>query len=404
MAALFTLYVVSLATSMSGMEVFGWLLAAGVGVWLVRHRPRVTVPPYSRPLLAFVAVMVTGILLSDMPAVEKLHAVGRARFFILYAALYVFLRHHPAGASRRWITVLGVVTAIVGVYGVAQHFVPLDLVRPTGKKIVMYAVEETKTGPLVLGTFNHHLTFANAYLFFACLFVSLGVGALPRVTWKLPLGILLFVLCLWTESRAAWVAVPISALVITAGRHWKAAAVCLGLCFAAMGISYATDGGFRERVDRTIFKKDDLYNLGPRMRLWRAQREMFREHPVLGIGWDNNERHAKEYVDRLFPDRSDNFYGHAHSELLQILVTTGVLGMAAFLWLWVEVFTRGARLVVAYPREKEERWIALGLVTAFVGFHIQGATQWNFGDAEVLHNVVFFWAVLAAMPLPPYNK
>ena len=38
------------------------------------------------------------------------------------------------------------------------------------------------------------------------------------------------------------------------------------------------------------------------------------------------------------------------------------------------------------------------LLAAFIGFHVQGLTQWNFGDAEVAHNVVFFWALAAAMP------
>jgi len=28
---------------------------------------------------------------------------------------------------------------------------------------------------------------------------------------------------------------------------------------------------------------------------------------------------------------------------------------------------------------------------------IQGLTQWNFGDAEVLHNLIFFWAIVAVL-------
>jgi O-antigen ligase len=143
--------------------------------------------------------------------------------------------------------------------------------------------------------------------------------------------------------------------------------------------------------------RDDLYNLGPRQRLWKAQLVMFREHPLIGVGWNNNERKAKEVVDRLYPEQRENFYGHAHSVPLQILSTTGLLGFAAFVWIWVEIFRAASQVLAQRSRDQIEHWLARGLIVGFVGFNIQGLTQWNFGDAEVLHNVVFFWAVIAAL-------
>jgi O-antigen ligase len=147
--------------------------------------------------------------------------------------------------------------------------------------------------------------------------------------------------------------------------------------------TYFADNGFKQRFDRTVFQKDDFYNLGPRTRLWHAQWEIFKDHPWIGVGYNNNERLAKTYVDRLYPSRSDNFYGHAHNTPLQILATTGLLGSIAYLWLWGTIF---------WSLYQKRSW---GLIAAFVGFQIQGLTQWNFGDAEVVHSLMFFWALAA---------
>jgi putative inorganic carbon (HCO3(-)) transporter len=261
----------------------------------------------------------------------------------------------------------------------------------------MYAVQDEKIGPLVVGTFNHHLTFSNIYIFYACLFTSVGLFLLPRKWWVLGMGAFLYVLVFWTESRAAWVAIPITLLLIASFKSKKAVAICIGIALVLGFTFLKVDPGFRERLGRTFVKKDGLYHLGARARLWDAQLEMFKEHPILGIGFNNNERRSKEFVDKLFPDTKNNFYGHAHSEILQIMASMGILGLLAFLWLWFEVFRDCIVSLKRWPRASLEYWIALGCFAAFVGFHVQGITQWNFGDAEVLHNVLFFWAVVAIL-------
>ena len=158
--------------------------------------------------------------------------------------------------------------------------------------------------------------------------------------------------------------------------------------------------GFRARFDRTVVRPEKHYSLSARSKLWHANWEMFKEHPVIGIGYNNNERKAQEYVDRLYPENiDDNFYGHAHSTPLQILATTGLLGFAIYLLLWFAVFRKTVTLAFQ-PIMCREKWLGIGLLAGFIGFHVQGITQWNFGDAEVLHNLMFIWALLATLPEP----
>ncbi|MBI4402531.1 MAG: O-antigen ligase family protein [Deltaproteobacteria bacterium] len=395
---LFALYVLSLATSMSGMELFSTLLAFSVLCLLIARKgirsTEKLLPPFWKPMLAFLLVVLAGIILGEATVREKLYDIGRMRFFLLYAVLFYYF--HYFSDNYGWLKVLFVTTLFVAVYGICQHFIPLDIFRPAGKKIVLYAIDDQKLGSLVLGTFNHHLTFANIYLLYAGLFLALGLFYFPAKKWLLLHGALLCLLCIWTESRAAWIATPVVVAIVASGKSKKVGLIALASVIGVLLVVYATDKGFQQRFQRTFIQQDDFYNLGPRTRLWIAQWHMFKQHPILGVGWNNNERQAKQYVDKLFPEIRERFYGHAHSTPLQILSTTGLLGFGCYLWLWVEIFSTLSQALRKITKRKIEWWLALALLGGFFGFHIQGLTQWNFGDAEVTHNLVFFWAVLAA--------
>ena len=390
------LYTVALTTSMSGMEIFSAALLLALLIFFWRkgsggNSSPIPIPPFMAPLLAFVSVALVGILSAETSAQIKLYDIGRMRFFlILYPVLFYSLFYFDP--RRHWLRALIFATAVIGIYGFFQHFIPLDLVRPEGKKIYLYAIQSEEIGPLVLGTFNHHLTFSNIYYLYACLFFSLALLGGRTRKGLTALSLLLFLLCVWTQSRAAWVSVPLGMLIIVWARGRRFFLVTCGLLAAAFSILYFCDHGFHERLHRTTEARDDLYSLGPRKRLWLAQWEFFSSHRWFGVGYNNNERMAKPMVDRLYPNRTDNFYGHAHSTPLQILATTGIFGMAAYLWLWFAIFRK--LWILRRSNVPVQAAIAYGLLAAFIGFHLQGLTQWNFGDAEVIHNFVFLWAVL----------
>jgi len=384
---LLILYVLSLATSMGGMELFSSLLAVSFLLGgLKRNLPTL---PFWKPLVGFVVVMATSIVLGEAPLEGKLYDLGRIRFFLLFPVLFYSLSDHDP--EHRWLRWLSGITLLVAIYGFFQHFMPLDLFRPEGKKVYLYAIQSEKIGPLVTGTFNHHLTFANIYLLYGCLIGAMALS-IPGVLH----ATLLFLVTFWTQSRAAWAAIPVCAFGLAVARG-RRAALFLTLALLVVGpVFYLTDSGFRERLRRTVWVPDDHYDLSERTRIWNLNWERFKQSPILGVGWNNNERFCAREMKRLYPDRTDLFCGHAHSEVLQILATTGIAGLAFFLWLWGKVFIAALQAFRAYPPGTKKS-MALGLLVGFVGFHIQGVTQWNFGDAEVLHNVLFFWAVIALL-------
>lgn len=96
----------------------------------------------------------------------------------------------------------------------------------------------------------------------------------------------------------------------------------------------------------------------------------FKERPLLGYGYKNYEPKSttiKERYDITYPDS----VGHAHSNYLEHLASTGVLGFVAFvafvlLWLYESYQLNGALFIFV------------------LNFFISGFTQYTFGDGENL--------------------
>ncbi|MCB0405383.1 MAG: O-antigen ligase family protein [Bdellovibrionales bacterium] len=392
----FGLYVLSLPLSISGMEIFSSLLVVLLLVrwWLTRDR--LETPPFAKPLALFMGVAALSALFGLKPSFsEKLADVASLRFFALYFFLYYQLRLYTR--SRYWLWILFVATLVVGVYGVFQHFTPLDLIRPHGKKIIHYAVEELSLGPRVLGTFDWHLSFANVYLLYASAFLSLALSMFPRQWWRLLHASLLCVVVVWTSSRIAWFATSVTVVLCACTRGWRALAVAVGLVVLVLLGSFATSAGMRERLRRTVEGTNPGYNFSQRQCVWEIHRDIFLDHPVLGIGFHNNGFLSDKYVEGSCIGYVERAVGNAHSTPLEILASTGILGALAYVWFWFSVFLWGLRRYLILEPATKDRAFGWGCLVALLGFNLQGVSHLNIYEPIIAHNLAFFLALLANM-------
>lgn len=111
-------------------------------------------------------------------------------------------------------------------------------------------------------------------------------------------------------------------------RTYFAAAVILAASVMAVGIGTA------------------LYRMNPasasgRIMVWDIALEMATDHPLLGVGKDRFAAEYLEYQGRYLahPEQAEKAYmavdiKHAHSEYLQALCETGVVGALLFVFLW----------------------------------------------------------------------
>lgn len=117
---------------------------------------------------------------------------------------------------------------------------------------------------------------------------------------------------------------------------------------------------------------------------------MWRRHPVLGLRPGGVKREHESYA---LPEAVKKRTGHVHNTPLQILVERGVLGFAAWLWLWIAFYAHAIGRLRRLPVEAvRERTLAMGALAAITGFLVGGLSEYNFGDSEV---VMVAWAIMA---------
>ncbi len=115
--------------------------------------------------------------------------------------------------------------------------------------------------------------------------------------------------------------------------------------------------------------------------MWRDTVPVITERPLLGHGPDNFaepfERHEGEDLRAFF---GEQVVDKAHNEILQIAATTGLLGLAAYLWIFVSYFRH------AYH---SGGWPLLALSGGVLAYILQLQTAFT-----TIATGVTFWAIL----------
>jgi O-antigen ligase len=159
------------------------------------------------------------------------------------------------------------------------------------------------------------------------------------------------------------------------------------LLAVAAGLAFAVAPDLRAHATH-MFSLEGT-NAG-RVGIYRANLDIVRAHPGLGLGFGRYRSAAVPYyVAHPEADRRS----HAHNDYLQLAAEAGLAGLAAFGLLFATALLRGWPAVAAAPDGLT--WAATagawaGLVTFLVG----GLTQYNLGDNEV---ALGMWTALAIL-------
>ncbi len=122
-----------------------------------------------------------------------------------------------------------------------------------------------------------------------------------------------------------------------------------------------------------------------RLALWRAGWEMFKDHPVFGVG----DIDLREYYIQYKRPYDKEIQGHMHNNFVHVLVTLGAFGFIAVIFLFVKIILLELKI---YSERKTIPFIssyALGAIGCFAAFLFSGLTEMNFGDHEIITLVWF---------------
>jgi len=202
------------------------------------------------------------------------------------------------------------------------------------------------------------------------------LAAVGRLTGPVGLCALLGAALVMSWSRGAWLGAAAGGLAILLAwpRRWwvgvglVAGGAAVGLLALQMGALPASVAdrlmGFTELTQTFDVRGVDItsanYAVTERLAHWQAAQEMARFHPWVGIGFGNYAAVYPDYALMNWPEP----LGHAHNYYLNLLAEIGVIGLAAYLALWVVVIAvtwRTTRRSEGLPRA-----MALGLLGVWV--------------------------------------
>jgi len=122
-----------------------------------------------------------------------------------------------------------------------------------------------------------------------------------------------------------------------------------------------------------------------RLALWRAGWEIFKDHPLFGVGDIGLDKYYVKYKRPY----DKEIHGHLHNNYFHFLATLGLFGFLALSYLFIMIIIKIFRI---YKSSKETPFIAsysLGALAAFVSILIAGLSEVNFWDHEIATLIYF---------------
>jgi O-antigen ligase len=376
--------VLGLTLSISVSQIALGALAA----WVLLARRARRIPALHAPLLAPIAVFAAWSLVAALASERPLESLYLSKSLLNLAALFVIVNALPdAATARRFATWLLIALAGLATLAVVQ----VAACPGTG------AAAPTTT---LAGEFMRKCARARG---FYSIYMTLGgvlamalTAALPRLArmpaeawWLGPAWAIGVAALGLTYVRGAWLgfAAGTVAAVAGLGRRGLIAAVAVAVLVPALLVGLP---GVGERFRTIGNAADDTTR--DRLAMLEAGRRLGVENPVIGVG-PGQLKHV--YARVAPPEALRRSTSHLHNTPLQILVERGIVGLAAWLWIFVAFLVRGTAILRRLPRGASvDRALVLGSLAAIVTFLIAGLFEYNFGDAEVL------LVAMALMALP----
>ena len=401
------LYIIATWTSMAGMEIFGWLtflisvtyMARGATDEPLRFKDFNPAMPWKGCFL-LLAITAIGLAVNGTAKTEYVQDFGSMRWmFLFFSSSFALAVKPPTLKGYRLFLIC---TSIIAIYAIFQSFTGIDLVRP-GQHRAVQPLDDTLNHPLwrSAGLFGSPLAYAYIVGQHVCLplaMLLLTFENRKKYGWlfwgSLAAYILICLSLITTFTRGVWIAMAVAHLFVALLVSRKVFAGILVAGAALMTALYAFVPIFQYRIG-TLFHAGYQSN-SDRVFIWKYNWEMFKDYPIFGIGYQENENRAGEYVTRM--GHPDAFTGHAHNNVIQMLSGTGVTGLLAWLFIVGFMIWLNWRLWRNLPKELLwPRAIALGCLGAQITLHIGGMTECNFKAGATSHNLMLVWALVASM-------
>ena len=190
-----------------------------------------------------------------------------------------------------------------------------------------------------------------------------------------------FLALLFNGTRGVWVSTAIFlpvVVLIYAKNKFKAVGFLLAMLMVVGGI-FLTTPALSERL--ATIPNLQMQSNSERLLMWQSALNMFEDNPIFGVGYGQYKfAYQNEYI---LPEARERTLEHAHNNLIQMLAECGIVGAAAFIFLWGYFSYFSLR---CWFKEKNIAWLLF--FCGLWGMMLHGLTEFNF---ETSVNSKIFW-------------
>jgi len=176
-------------------------------------------------------------------------------------------------------------------------------------------------------------------------------------------------------KRGSWVSVClVVAVFLGVKTNWKYLLIMVVVVLSSLALPHV-------RIRLANLEREFKMDSGGRMAMWfKIAPVLIKEHPM-GIGY---RALTPEMMAKICPKVEPN-RNHLHSNIAQILVETGWLGLAVYLLWMIKAIVDALRLaVMAARRSVAEEMLSTALLLMLVALFANGLVEYNFGDGEIV--------------------
>lgn len=332
--------------------------------------------PLNRPILFYVfataIATLVGVLSGTVGVSGFFYVLKYVEYFFVYYMVVNNLRDRP----HAWRMVLAafMTAAIVSVVALAQV--------PSGGRVS--APFEGEVGEP--NTFGGYLLFMMAL----AAGIALETAKLRVRMWSLAVLGLMTVPFAFTLSRASYLGVIPAFLVFvmfTRKRRFMVGLLLLGLVCSPIAIAVAPEA-VKSRITYTFEPEAGQ----PTVRLGRVGFD-----PSTSARFISFQQAFEGWMKKPFLGHGVTGFGFMDAQYARVLVETGVVGFAAFLWLLWTVLQSSVGALRS-RRDPEERGLALGFLAGYVGLLVHGLGSNTFIIVRIMEPFWLFAGIVMMIP------
>ncbi len=263
--------------------------------------------------------------------------------------------------------------------------------------IYMYLIKGLK-----FGLANRLSGFSSGYMTFGSILtiiILFGISVLffseNTNKEKAFLGVSIFILVIGlglTLTRSAWIGLVAGLFFIGVFKERVFLMILIGLVITGFLFSPPK---IKDRFISIFSSKDATVQT--RFQMWSWGWEVFKDHPVFGIGPNNVKKYKDVWDKYKIEGEAKNQMVHQHSNFMQMLVTLGISGFLSYIWLLISMLFIFIKGVKNLGSDKHLSGVTWGALTGFVGFIVTGVFEFNFFDSEVTLLIFFLLGSILAI-------